>query len=151
MDVRKAGVNDIDSLVELMQLLGTDKKKARSRAERYDGSNGKLILITGHGRELTGFVGMRKEDDDKFAGRYLDIKQHACLTWIGVHPCYRHRDIGTALLNACEDVARKWGKSGIWLDCKEKVLGFYQESGYQIRGRYLDGRNDRFVLAKSFG
>lgn len=40
------------------------------------------------------------------------------LSWFGVHPAYRHRGIGSALVNKLEETVRNGRSHKIWCDCR---------------------------------
>jgi N-acetylglutamate synthase-like GNAT family acetyltransferase len=147
MEIRKANEDDILFLIDLIYRIEKDREVAKKRASRIKSSE-RIILVLEEDFKLIGYVGLIKEDDDIKAKDYVDIKHFACLTWIGVDPDFRKAGNGSKLILACDEVAKEWGKVGIWLDCREKVIPFYIRNGYQVRGHYRDSGRQRYVLAK---
>ena len=64
------------------------------------------ILVARDANKLVGFCFSR--DDDGLVW----------LAWFGVHPGYRRRGIGSALLNALEQSVRGGRSHKIWCDCR---------------------------------
>ncbi|SFD74151.1 Predicted N-acetyltransferase YhbS [Sharpea azabuensis] len=50
---------------------------------------------------------------------------------IDVLPTYQHQGIASMLMHAYIDLARKKGKEGIILTCKDRLLPFYESFGYK--------------------
>ena len=50
---------------------------------------------------------------------------------IDVLPTYHHQGIASMLMHAYIDLARKKGKEGIILTCKDRLLPFYESFGYK--------------------
>lgn len=70
---------------------------------------------------------------------------------------YRRQGIATALLEACDQLARRWGFSMIYLDVLEDNRGarqLYRRAGYETEGvrgswlGYLLGRSRRLLMRK---
>lgn len=64
------------------------------------------VLVARDGRKLAGFC-FNKDDDSL-----------VWLAWFGVHPSYRRRGLGLALLQKLEEVARERNSHKIWCDCR---------------------------------
>jgi ribosomal protein S18 acetylase RimI-like enzyme len=64
------------------------------------------VLIARDGRKLAGFC-FNKDDDGL-----------VWLAWFGVHPSYRRKGIGLALLEKLEEIARNRNSHKIWCDCR---------------------------------
>ncbi len=156
MEIRRAVKDDIDSLVELMERVELTGKLGRSReisvyrAQRVVKDDKRIILVFEDFSRLLGYVGISGFDEDKNAERFVDIRHYACINWVGVDPDFRHLDIGSRLVQSCDEIAKGFGKIGIWTDCREKVIPFYTGNGYEVKGCYDDWGGNRFVMAKSF-
>ncbi|MDP3027514.1 MAG: GNAT family N-acetyltransferase, partial [Nanoarchaeota archaeon] len=68
---------------------------------------------------------------------YVDIKEYASVCWIAVLQEFRMKKIGSRLLKEAERYAKKFGKKGVWLGCREGVIVFYKKNGYKNNGDYL--------------
>ena len=69
---------------------------------------------------------------------------------IDVLPTYQHQGIASMLMHAYIDLARKKGKEGIILTCKDRLLPFYESFGYKKLQDSLSGHggakwNDMFL------
>jgi GNAT superfamily N-acetyltransferase len=63
----------------------------------------------------------------------------------------RGQDIGTALMNQAEELARAQGCLGIWLDTFTfQARGFYEKLGYSVFGEITDYPRDaaRYFMSK---
>ena len=54
---------------------------------------------------------------------------------INVLPQYRGQGIGQKLLRALIDAARRHGRRGCVLTCKDHMIGWYEKQGFQLMGR----------------
>lgn len=53
---------------------------------------------------------------------------------LDVHPNHQHKGYAIQLMNALIDLARKEGRNGMILTCKEELIGFYEQFGYRNKG-----------------
>jgi len=94
------------------------------------------VLLARDGRRLAGFAIMEF------------LEEHAHLSLLAVHPGYRLRGVGTALVQWLEASARAAGIFSIRLELRAEnqgALSFYQRLGYQDAGRhaaYYNGVED---------
>ena len=56
------------------------------------------------------------------------------LRQMAVHPAYRGKDIGAAILVFAEKVAKEKGFKKIMMHARKAVVDFYRKSGYEIAG-----------------
>jgi GNAT superfamily N-acetyltransferase len=73
--------------------------------------------------------------------------------WLAVPDGFRGQDYGTALMREAEDVARKDGCVGIWLDTFEfQARGFYEKLGFDVFGTLEDHPlgKCRYLMRKRF-
>lgn len=150
MEIRRAIREDIEPLVQLIERLGSDKEIACSRANRIATDEEIVILIYREASGLSGYLGIKEYDYDKRAKKFVNLNINALINWIGVDSDFRHQGIGSKLLCLADDVAKKWGKSGIWLDCKAEIIPFYVSNGYRARGSYFDKAKPRYIMLKRF-
>ena len=64
------------------------------------------VLVARATREIVGFCLSRHDDGLIW------------LAWFGVHPLYRRRGVGSALLQKLEDIVRNGRSHKIWCDCR---------------------------------
>ena len=153
MEIRRAVEKDIHFLAYFIRRVGYDSKEAERRAGRigsHINSNGKLILVLEDDSQLLGYVGIKAIEENDNACEFVDLSTFADLMWIGIDSEFRHKGFGSKLILACDNVARKWGKVGIWLDCKGKVIPFYVSNGYHAQGSYFYKGEPRYVMVKKF-
>ncbi|MBW3002065.1 GNAT family N-acetyltransferase [Candidatus Woesearchaeota archaeon] len=151
MRIREHTEQDFSMLVELMQKADNRPKEwAISRARSHQNNAHKTILIAEEDGCVLGYVGIRESETNAetevILGSQLD--HLACLTWIAVHPDFRRRGIATELLKNCGSWASEKDKKGIWLDCRKKLVPFYENAGYVVAGSYSDKGSERYVLVK---
>jgi ribosomal protein S18 acetylase RimI-like enzyme len=150
--IRKASMSDKNRLVEaIVDADDRSEQKARSKVESFTGKKDRLFLVAMFGRKIIGYAAMKKEDDDKFAEKFVDTSNYSHVSWIAVLQEFRKTGVGSMLLKSAEARAKAFGKDGIWLDCRENIMAFYQHNGYSVVGDYLDESGKRsFVMFKKF-
>ena len=134
MKIRKARKGDEKQFIKLA-------KKADQRPEywskqkftKFIKGKGNLFLFAEEKNKLIGYVGLKKKDKDNKIKK-IDFDKLACIAWIAVLPDYRKKSIGSRLLKRAENFANNWGEKGLWLDCRSRVLNFYERNGYKIKG-----------------
>lgn len=57
---------------------------------------------------------------------------------LAVVPEYRHHGIASHLLAELADVAKSQGRDALSLTCKDKLISFYENNGYQNEGKAQD-------------
>ena len=53
---------------------------------------------------------------------------------LAVRPAYRHKGVASQLMRAFIEKARKEGRRGVMLTCKEHLIGFYERFGFVKKG-----------------
>jgi ribosomal protein S18 acetylase RimI-like enzyme len=137
MKIRKAGKEDKKQFVHLAKQ--ADHRSdywSERRFNKFIKENGNLFLFAEEKGELVGYIGIKKKEEDiKIKG--IDFDKLTCVAWIAVLPDFRKRGIGSSLLREAEKYAKKWKKEGIWLDCRKRVLRFYERNGYKSKGFFI--------------
>jgi ribosomal protein S18 acetylase RimI-like enzyme len=148
--INKAKEKDIEPLIDLM-MNATNKNKEWSeyRAKKFviNKDKDRLILIAKDNNKLIGYMGI-KEYEDNPARDFVNLKDYIWITWIAILPKYRDKGLGSILLKSAEKYAKEFMKTGILLNCKEKVITFYDKNGYSRLGEYNDKGASRYVLSK---
>ena len=154
MKIRKAKLSEAIKALRLA-------KEADERFEPYDikwmkhnlKNKGRVFLVAEDKGKFVGYVGLAKKDSDERVKKKLDIDKKAVVMWIGVLKEYRNKKVGSKLLKACEQQAKKWKKEGIWLDCRKEVLPFYKSNGYKVVAHFTkiirNKPRRKYVLLKS--
>lgn len=148
MNIRETVESDISKLIDLMILADNRSSDwASARVRKYCRDTDKTILIAVEKDIFIGYAGiMEFNNETEETQKILGNQQLTNLTWIAVHPTYRGKKIGSKLLQEAIKWSLRKGKEGVWLDCREKVIPFYEKNGFRVQGQYNDGRKQRFVL-----
>ena len=137
MEIRKAKLEDVPELIRLIQISDNRTLEvASTKVKKFIDSDNGFFLIAIENNKIVGYALFIIKEDDEKAKQFLDLSENSCIGWIAVNTDLRERYIGSKLLKASEEYALKYGKVGIWLDCTQKVVGFYQKNGYEIAGVY---------------
>jgi ribosomal protein S18 acetylase RimI-like enzyme len=66
------------------------------------------------------------------------------LLYLAVDEAFRGQGIAHALLNACEDLAREWGRTGVFLDIADDnpALRLYERLGFERLGAQVFMRKE---------
>lgn len=141
---------DTEQLIDVMHSADDrDKKWAEEKLKSFNKKH--RVLITAKLEErIIGYSAVKAIEDSTKANSFLDTQQYAHLMWIAVLPDLRKQGTGSLLLEEMGKIALKMGKRGIWLDCRESKLRFYEKNGYSVLGKYEDEGKPRFVLAKDY-
>ena len=151
MIIRTALFKDSEELIKvIMRADNRAEELARERVNSYIKSNKKMFLIAIIDEKIVGYVSLKKEENsDKNASKFIDLKKYSCIGWIAVLPEYRKHKIGSKMIKACWNYMRKFNKEGIWLDCRLKLIPFYEKNGYKNVGDYIDEkRKQNYIMLK---
>jgi GNAT superfamily N-acetyltransferase len=150
--IRKASVRDKKRLIDAI-IMADDRneQKASSKVENFIGKKDRMFLLAVYGTKIIGYAALKKEDIDKCAERFIDTSKYFHVSWIAVLQEFRKTGIGSMLLKSAEFRAKSFGKDGIWLDCRENIVPFYQHNGYSVAGDYFDEKGKKsIVMFKKF-
>lgn len=137
MIIRKALVDDKDELIKVIKLSdGREEERIIRKVEKCIGAKTCFFIVAIENEKIVGYLLFEIQDDDKNAEKLIDINNFASVCWIGVLPEFRNRHFGSGLLEEAIKYAKGFRKQGIWLDCREDVLGFYNKNGYKNMGNY---------------
>jgi len=92
-------------------------------------------LIAFSGKETVGYVAFAKKEFGYRKSKYVEIEN------MGVDPKYRSQGIGTKLINAAADWAKKVGATKLWVSAYPqniKAVNFYKKNGFYETGVELD-------------
>ena len=142
MNIRTATLNDLDAVtaVEAACFPAAEAASKEEFAERlrYYGNHFWLML---DGEKLIGFVdGMVTDQTDLTDDLYEQAHAHneqGCWQMIfGVNtlPEYRQHGYAGELLRRAIDDARKQGRKGLVLTCKERLIHYYAKFGFVDEG-----------------
>jgi len=137
MKIRIANEGDALELIKLIQLADNRTLEVASKkVKKIIKSDKEFFLIAVKNNKIAGYLLFAIVEEDENASRFLDTTKFSCICWIAVHPDFRNNNIGTKLLLESEKYAKKYRKIGVWLDCREKVVKFYEKNGFSVVGKY---------------
>jgi GNAT superfamily N-acetyltransferase len=158
MTFRKADVNDINKLTELVNsayrgegskvgwtteadLLGGQRTDPDKIAEMISASDSQIELAIEKG-ELQGCIYIKKEDEYVYFGM------------LTVRPNLQNKGAGKLLLSRLEDLTREWGYQKIRMTVisqREELIAFYQRRGFNFTGETepFPENDPRFGLPKT--
>lgn len=100
------------------------------------------FLVAEEDGQIVGFingsvVNERTISDEMFedAGWHRPDGRYQAIFGLDVLPAYRRQGIAAQLMEALIAVARKQGRSGLILTCKEYLIHYYEKFGYENLGR----------------
>lgn len=137
MEIRKAGVKDLDRLYKFglntPELKVNPKEKFMSKGEflaSIKNKNGVFLLAENKG-EVCGFIYSDTEDVDR------EERSVACLVYIAVSKNVRGKHIGSKLYSNCikELKKRKVKYVYAWANPKSGVVEFFKKKGFE-KGNY---------------
>lgn len=140
--IRKVEIGDLEDIsnIELMCFPveeAATKASLRKRIETFPDS----FFIAEHEGKIIGFVnGCITNDtvihDDLFADSSLHIQdgQYQTIFGLDVIPVYRNRGIGIQLMNFMIESAKKAGRKGVILTCKDDLIPYYSKFGFVNKG-----------------
>ncbi|MGH8671914.1 MAG: GNAT family N-acetyltransferase [Burkholderiales bacterium] len=65
---------------------------------------------------------------------------------------WRHRGVGTALLDALLELAKRNGLSKVFLNAQEHAVGFYEKHGFRVHGEtFMDAGIPHFAMTLDLG
>ncbi len=136
MKIRKAKPSDALELINLIQIADNRiSEVASKKVRKFIDSDEGFFLIAIEDKKIIGYLLFMIKEEDEKASELLDINHYSCICWIAVNPDFRGKNIGSKLIRESEKYARKYQK-GIWLDCRENVVPFYEKNGFRSVGTY---------------
>ena len=151
--IRTMASNDAEAVVRLSQLFEPVSTTL------WQGIDSEDVLAWLKERiDLPQWAGFVAEVEDEIVGFAFckDMKKGASgfvfphadetvyLLYLAVDEAFRGRGIAHALLNACEDLARKWGRTGVFLDIADDnpALRLYERLGFERLGAQVFMRKE---------
>jgi len=89
--------------------------------------------------EMIGFALCKDMNDNKRGFVFPQANETVHLIYLAVDEAFRGQGIARALLTACEELARTWGRSGLLLDITDDnpALRMYERFGFEQLGSLL--------------
>lgn len=142
IQIRNAVMDDLDAVTAVEAECfpaaeAAERESLKSRLETFPGS----FLVAEQDRKIVGFINGAVTDetniaDEMFEDSSLHKEDGAYQSIFGldvVEAC-RHNGLASRLMEAMIDNARKQGRKGLILTCKDHLIGFYEKFGYVNKG-----------------
>lgn len=142
MEIRKATIDDIDILSELENTC-FPPAEAATRAQfetrlRYYGSHFYLLFVDG---KLVSFIDGFVTDEENLRDEMYDrAEMHnekgawQMLFGVNTHPDYRKKGYAGLLIKEMIEDARRQGRKGLVLTCKDALVHYYAAFGFSNEG-----------------
>ena len=142
MIIRKATMNDLDAISEVESECfpaaeAATKEEFRERLESYADH----FLLMFDGEKLVAFTdGFVTDEPDLTDQMYENAAMHSesgkwqMIFGVNTLPEYRRRGLAGALINEMIAEARRQGRDGLVLTCKDRLVHYYAKFGFLNEG-----------------
>ena len=142
MIIRKATMNDLDAISEVESECfpaaeAATKEEFRERLESY--ADHFLLMLDGE--KLAAFIdGFVTDEPDLTDQMYENAAMHnesgkwQMIFGVNTLPEYRRRGLAGALINEMIAEARRQGRDGLVLTCKDRLVHYYAKFGFLNEG-----------------
>ncbi|MFQ9148045.1 MAG: GNAT family N-acetyltransferase [Eubacteriales bacterium] len=142
MIIRKATMNDLDAISEVESECfpaaeAATKEEFRERLESYADH----FLLMFDGEKLAAFIdGFVTDEPDLTDQMYENAAMHKesgkwqMIFGVNTLPEYRRRGLAGALINEMIAEARRQGRDGLVLTCKDRLVHYYAKFGFLNEG-----------------
>ncbi len=142
--------DDVEKLIELQQVINEDKDvdKLKDETKEYIDNPEKQAFFLKVGDEIVGYilVDLEGEGLPKGAPEDFDVSNLARVSKVGVSKEYSGKHLGEELLKEAENLAKKEGKDGMYLDylaSNEPAVKLYSRSGYEQKAEFTDPKKQK--------
>lgn len=142
MKIRKATMNDLDAISEVESECfpaaeAATKEEFRERLESYADH----FLLMFDGEKLAAFIdGFVTDEPDLTDQMYENAAMHSesgkwqMIFGVNTLPEYRRRGLAGTLINEMIAEARRQGRDGLVLTCKDRLVHYYAKFGFLNEG-----------------
>lgn len=142
MIIRKATMNDLDAISEVESECfpaaeAATKEEFKERLESYADH----FLLMFDGEKLAAFIdGFVTDEPDLTDEMYENAAMHSesgkwqMIFGVNTLPEYRRRGLAGALINEMIAEARRQGRDGLVLTCKDRLVHYYAKFGFLNEG-----------------
>lgn len=142
MIIRKATMNDLDAISEVESECfpaaeAATKEEFRERLESYADH----FLLMFDGEKLAAFIdGFVTDEPDLTDEMYENAAMHSesgkwqMIFGVNTLPEYRRRGLAGALINEMIAEAKRQGRDGLVLTCKDRLVHYYAKFGFLNEG-----------------
>ncbi len=135
LNMRKAGVGDIEVLCDLMTDLAghtLSREGMLDRLEHVEKSDIDFLFVCEEDDGILGLLGFRLRVNLEEVSKFGEISA------IVVRPESRKRGVGRYMMDYADNLARDMGCKGMWLVSgfarEEEAHKFYKRLGYEVNG-----------------
>lgn len=140
--IRQVRVEDLEKVTQVEEVCfpaaeAAGRESLLARIERFSDS----FFVAEVGGEIVGFINgavtdNRTIEDEMFedASLHNPLGSYQSIFGLDVAPRWQHKGIAGELMKYMIEDARKRGRKGLILTCKEKLIGFYEKFGYKNLG-----------------
>lgn len=144
--IRKAGPADLEEIVRIERECfpkaeAAGKESLRQRLEAFWETGSFLAAVSEADGRMIGFINGAMTDartirDEMFerADLHNPTGAYQSIFGLDVTGAFRGRGVAAGLMRALIAQAKSQGRKGLILTCKEELLGFYRQFGYQNMG-----------------
>ena len=142
MKIRQANKNDLKEIVKIEKICFPKAEAASEKDidERFE-VFGENFLVAEKDNKIIGFINGCTTDEPNLPDElYSNAKLHKpngdyqTLFGLDVLPEYRRQGVAGKLLRSLIDLAKKRGKKGMVLTCKDHLIHFYEPNGFEFQG-----------------
>ena len=142
MEIRQAVVAELEQIIQIEQVCFPPAEAAKEEdiRERFEVFE-ECFVVAVEGDKVLGFVNGCVTDKPELPDElYHDTSLHKpegdyqTVFGLDVLPEYQRKGIATKLMNAFTALARKRGKKGMVLTCKDHLIPFYESCGFKHCG-----------------
>ena len=130
MILRQAVIGDIEAISHIESLCFPEAEAATYEQfkERFNAFSENFI--NGNTSNIKGLPDAFYED----ASLHDPMGDYMTVFGLDVHPDYQHQGLAHRLMNGYITLAKERNKKGIFLTCKDHLIGFYESFGYKHLG-----------------
>ena len=148
--LRKAEPSDLDAVAGLEaecfpRAEAATKEQFQERLKAYGNH---FLLLFYEGRLISFINGFVSNQKDLFDEMYENVSLHdedgdwQMIFGVNTHPEFQRRGIATKMMQAFLEEAKKEGRKGAVLTCKEEKIPFYSRCGFDLEGKSASVHGD---------
>lgn len=142
MTIRLATLEDVDAIAELESIC-FPKAEAASREtfeKRLKVYSNHFVLAIEDGKIISVVNGLVTDFENLTDEMFADTSYHCekgdwqMIFGVETHPDYQRKGVAGEVLKFFIDKAKKEGRKGLVLTCKERLIGYYSKLGFVNEG-----------------
>lgn len=148
--LRKAELSDLEAVAELEaecfpKAEAATKEQFQERLKAYSSH---FLLLFYEGKLISFINGFVSNQEDLSDEMYENVSLHEeegdwqMIFGVNTHPKFQRRGIATKMMQAFLEEAKKEGRKGAVLTCKEEKIPFYSRCGFILEGKSASVHGD---------